>query len=246
MDAKRNFNANFKIKKAFTDDNSNIERKNPERRAIFNKMLKGLEFILLFFGIPLLIYSESLVRHPSLVLLPVLAGLILYFILKKDFNLNSLVRLDVPGSVIWKNIALVFLTGLFLIGFVYFYAPENLFNLPRENPEIWLFLIIGYPVLSAYSQEVVYRTFLFTRYRDLFKNRNFLILISGVTFAFAHIVYYHPLSMILTLFAGIYLAWIYRKTRSVLFAAILHSLLGLLVFSVGLGEYFWLNMERHL
>jgi len=52
--------------------------------------------------------------------------------------------------------------------------------------------------------------------------------------------------MILTLIAGIYLAWIYRETKSVMFAAILHSLLGLLVFTIGLGEYFMLNMEKHL
>lgn len=206
----------------------------------------GLEFVLLFFGIPLLIYFESLLKHPSLVLIPVLAGLFFYFKFKKDFNLKTLIRLNVPRQVIWKNIGLVLLTGVFLTLFVYFFAPDNLFNLPRENPEIWLTLIVAYPLLSAYSQEVIYRTFLFTRYRTLFRNRKFLIAVSGITFAFAHIVYYHPLSMLLTLIAGIYLAWIYRKTRSVLFTAILHSLLGLLVFSVGLGEYFWLNMEKYL
>jgi membrane protease YdiL (CAAX protease family) len=121
-----------------------------------------------------------------------------------------------------------------------------MFNLPRKNTGIWLLLFFAYPVLSAYSQEVVFRTFLFTRYLPLFKSRNFLIIISGVTFAFAHIVYYHPLSMLLTFFAGIYLAWIYKKTRSVLFTTILHSILGILIFTIGLGEYFWLNMDKHL
>lgn len=209
-------------------------------------IIRAAEFALLFFGVPLLIYYESLITHPSLVLLPILAGLILYFILKKDFSLKSLICLNVPRRVIWNQILLVIITGIGMGAFVYLFKPDNLFNLPRENPQIWLMMFVGYPVLSAYSQEVVYRTFLFTRYRPLFKKRKFLILVSGITFAFAHIVYYHPMSIILTLFAGIYLAWIYRKTRSVLFAAILHSLLGLLVFTVGLGEYFWLNMERYL
>jgi uncharacterized protein len=208
--------------------------------------VRGIEFILLFFGIPFLIYSESMISHPSLVLMPVLACLLFYFILKKDFNLKSLIRFNVPRHIIWKNLGLVFLTGIFLTAFVYFYKPENLFNLPRENPSIWLMFFIAYPLFSAYSQEIVYRTFLFTRYDTLFTNRKALIIASGVTFAFAHIIYYHPLSMFLTLIAGIYLAWIYRKTKSVLFAAILHSLLGLLVFTVGLGEYFWLNMDSHL
>jgi membrane protease YdiL (CAAX protease family) len=212
----------------------------------FNKIIRAAEFIFLFFGIPLIIYFESFLTHPSLVLLPILAGIILYFIFTKDFNLKSLVRLNVPKRVIWNQISLVLLTGLFLIVFVYFFKPENLFNLPRENPNIWLLIFFFYPLLSAYSQEVVYRTFLFTRYHTLFKNRDILIIVSGVTFGFAHIVYYHPLSILLTLFAGIYLAWIYRQTKSVLFTAILHSILGILVFTIGLGEYFWLNMEQHL
>ncbi len=226
---------NWKSKLQFYEEKINIK-----------KIIRALEFVILFFGIPLLIYFESLFQHPSLVLIPVLAGLIFYFVFKKDFNLKTLIRLNVPRQLMWKNIGLVLLTGVFLTLLVYFFAPENLFNLPRENPEIWLVLIVAYPLLSAYSQEVIYRTFLFTRYRTLFKSRKFLIAVSGITFAFAHIVYYHPLSMLLTLIAGIYLAWIYRKTRSVLFTAILHSLLGILVFSIGLGEYFWLNMERHL
>lgn len=212
----------------------------------FNKIIRAAEFIFLFFGIPLIIYFESFLTHPSLVLLPILAGIILYFVFTKDFNLKSLVRLNVPKRVIWNQISLVLLTGLFLIVFVYFFKPENLFNLPRENPNIWLLIFFFYPLLSAYSQEVVYRTFLFTRYHTLFKNRDILIIVSGVTFGFAHIVYYHPLSILLTLFAGIYLAWIYRQTKSVLFTAILHSILGILVFTIGLGEYFWLNMEQHL
>jgi uncharacterized protein len=209
-------------------------------------ILQTTEFIVLFFGIPLIIYSESMVKHPSLVLLPVLAGLIIYFVQKKDFNLKSLIRLDVPRHLIRNHILLVLLTGLVLTVYVYFYQPENLFNLPRKNPNIWLLLFIAYPVLSAFSQEVIYRTFIFTRYQTLFKNRDFLIIASAVTFAFAHIVYYNFLSMLLTLIAGIYLAWIYRKTKSVLFTTILHSILGILIFTIGLGEYFWLNMEQYL
>jgi|GEM_PF-166829 len=227
----------------------NIRKKELETndaKTKIKKLIRGLEFILLFFGIPLIIYSGALIKHPSLILLPILAGLILYFIIKEDFNLKSLVHLNVPKKIIWKNIGLVLLTGVFLTGMVYLFTPENLFNLPRKSPETWLLLFFLYPVFSAYSQEVIYRTFLFTRYKILFRNSYFLILISGITFGFMHIVYYHPLSMLLTLIAGVYLAWIYKKTRSVLFVAILHAILGNLVFTIGLGEYFWLNMESQL
>ncbi len=227
----------------------NIRERNTktnDTKTRIKKLIRGIEFILLFFGVPLLIYSGAFMKHPSLILLPILAGLILYFIIKEDFNLKSLFHLNVPKEVIWKNIGLVLLTGVFLTGMVYLFTPENLFNLPRKSPETWLLLFILYPVFSAYSQEVIYRTFLFTRYKILFRNSYFLILISGITFGFMHIVYYHPLSMLLTLIAGIYLAWIYKRTRSVLFVAILHAILGNLVFTIGLGEYFWLNMESQI
>jgi len=89
---------------------------------------------------------------------------------------------------------------------------------------------------------VIYRTFLFRRYGELFRNKWLLILASGITFSFLHIVYYDPVSIIFTLVGGIYLARIYRQTRSVLFAAVLHGLMGIILFGVGLGRYFWLDM----
>lgn len=56
-----------------------------------HKIIRAAEFTLLFFGVPLLIYYESFIAHPSLVLLPILGGLIFYFINKKDFNLRTLI-----------------------------------------------------------------------------------------------------------------------------------------------------------
>lgn len=207
---------------------------------------RGIEFILLFFGVPTIISAGAFIVHPSLVLLPVLGALVIYFWRKNDFSFKSLVKLQVSKSMIWKNILVVFLVGLFLIAFVLIFEPHNLFNLPRKNAKIWLLLITSYPPLSAYPQEIIYRTFLFTRYASLFKNRWYFILASGVTFSFAHIVYYNPVSLVLTFFAGLYLAYIYEKTKSVLFTTILHSIYGMLVFTLGLGHYFWLNMEQYL
>ena len=210
------------------------------------KIYRGIEFILLFFGVPVLIYLDSFILHPSLVLLPVLAALIIYFRRKKDFSFKSLVRLNISKPVIWKNVFVVFIVGLLITAAVFILEPDDMLNLPRKNPKIWLFLGLTYPPLSAYPQEIIYRTFLFTRYKPLFEKRSYMVLASGVTFSFAHIVYYDPISMVLTLFAGLYLAHVYEQTKSVLFTTILHSIYGMLVFTLGLGEYFWLNMEKYL
>ena len=86
----------------------------------------------------------------------------------------------------------------------------------------------------------------FRRYNSLFKNKWILVLVSAMAFSFVHIVYYSPVSLILTLIAGLYLAYIYEKTGSVLFTSILHGLLGIIIFTVGLGQYFRLDMYKWL
>ncbi len=57
-----------------------------------------------------------------------------------------------------------------------------------------------------------------------------------------HIVYYDPVSMILTFIGGLYFAPIYQQTRSVLFTSVLHGIFGIMIFGVGLGQYFWLDI----
>jgi hypothetical protein len=48
--------------------------------------------------------------------------------------------------------------------------------------------------------------------------------------------------MILTFIGGLYFAQVYRHTRSVLFTSVLHGIFGIMIFGVGLGQYFWLDM----
>ncbi len=141
-----------------------------------------------------------------------------------------------------KNGLIVLLIGIVLMFGVIIFDRDNLFNLPRGNFWVWILLCLFYPVFSAYIQEVIYRTFLFRRYKKLFVRKSSLILASGISFSFVHIVYYSPVSIILTLVAGLYLAYVYVKTGSVMFTAILHGLYGILVFTIGLGQYFWLDM----
>ena len=120
--------------------------------------------------------------------------------------------------------------------------PEHLFDLPRSRPWIYLALCLGYPIFSAFGQEVIYRTFLFRRYGERFGKGWITVLASGVSFSFLHIVYYDPVSMVLTLIGGLYFAQVYRETGSVLFTAVLHGVMGIIVFGVGLGRFFWLDM----
>lgn len=200
------------------------------------------EFLVLFFGVPLFLVLESNIIHPSSILLPVLVALIIYFRKQKNFRWRDLIVLNISKNMWVQQLLAVVFTGLFLLAYVWVFEPENLFNLPRKNPLIWLAMLGFYPVFSAYGQEVVYRKFLFMRYSNIFQNKWVLILASALAFSFVHIVYFSVLSLVFTFFAGIYLAWLYQKTKSVLLSAMVHGAMGFLVFTVGLGQHFWLDM----
>jgi len=215
-------------------------------QKMHKKILYTIEFTLLFFGVPLFLLYEKNIIHPSSILLPVLVALILYFRKQKNFHLRDLIRLDISKKM-WINQGLIMIVvAIFLLAYVLLFEPDNLFNLPKGNPTIWVAMFFFYPTFSAYQQEVVYRKFIFMRYQPLFYKKWMLILASGITFSFVHIVYFSALSLILTFIAGIYLAYIYEKTKSVMFVGILHGIMGFLVFTVGLGQHFWLDMMEWL
>jgi len=214
--------------------------------SIIRKSIYWAEFILLFFGVPLVLLFESNIIHPSSVLLPVLVGLIIYFRKQKDFQLRDLIHLNLDKKTWVSNLLIVFAIGLGLLLIVVFFEPENLFNLPRRNPVIWMAMLFFYPIFSAYGQEIVFRKFLFMRYRTIFSSKWTMIISSGIAFSFAHIFYFNMLAMILSFLGGIYLALVYSKTGSVLFTTILHGIMGFLLFTVGLGQHFWNDMLQWL
>ncbi len=205
-------------------------------------ILRIAEFLLLFFGIPLLIYFDKDFIHPSMLIIPLLVFIFIVMKRTTSFAWKELVRWKISSRLLWRHGLIVLITFLVMLASVYLFDRENLFNLIRTHPIIFLALAILYPVFSAFGQEVIYRTFLFRRYRLLFPRDWHFVLVSGLTFSFMHIVYYDPLSMILTLIGGLYFATVYIQTRSVLFSSVLHGCMGTIVFAVGLGQYFWLDM----
>ncbi len=206
------------------------------------RILRLIEFLLLFFGIPLLIFLDEDFIHPSIIVLPVLVFIFIILRYTTDFRFRELFRWKISKFTLLKNGIIILLCLILMLGYVSLFERENLFNLPRANPWIYLAMCVFYPVFSAFGQEIIYRTFLFRRYQDLFHKEWLIILASGITFSFLHIVYYDPVSMILTFMGGLYFARVYSLTRSVLFTSVLHGLMGIIVFGVGLGQYFWLDI----
>jgi membrane protease YdiL (CAAX protease family) len=103
--------------------------------------------------------------------------------------------------------------------------------------------MVIYPLLSVYPQELIYRAFLFHRYTRQLKNEKNIIHLSAIAFSFGHIIYFHPLSIILTLFGGYLFAWTYSRTHSLLAVSFEHALYGCLLYAIGLGRFFYTGFE---
>lgn len=132
----------------------------------------------------------------------------------------------------------VVLAGLIAV-YVWIAHPDLLFGLIRARPDIWAIIMVGYPLLSVYPQELVWRTFFFHRYRRVLPGRWLMIAGSAGAFGFVHIVFHNWMAVAFTLVGGVLFAHTYARTKSTLAASIEHALYGCFVFTIGLGRFFY-------
>ncbi len=122
--------------------------------------------------------------------------------------------------------------------FVSIFYPEKLFNFPLQHTGPWLWLIVLYPVLSVYPQEILYRAFFFTRYKSLFADRRMLVLASAALFGGMHIVFDNIHAIWITLIGGYLFADTYSRSHSLRMVFLEHTLYGNFILTIGLGEFF--------
>jgi len=196
------------------------------------------EFFVLFIVVPVVLFI--VVPTPVLPFLWIIA-FYCYLILLKDskFNKKNFLRQELVS----KNIKIIFLQFLgisaFIALFIAIFMPDMFFSLIKENPVLWLAVIILYPLLSVYPQELVYRAFFFHRYKKLFKDKEFMHLVNAFLFGFMHIIFHNWIAVILTIGGGYIFAKLYHKTHSLLVLFISHSLYGCMLFTIGLGDFFY-------
>ncbi|MCL4220668.1 MAG: CPBP family intramembrane metalloprotease [Phycisphaerales bacterium] len=111
--------------------------------------------------------------------------------------------------------------------------------LPRQRPGLWLVIMVWYPVVSVWPQEVLYRAFFFHRYACVLTRPWARVLGSAAAFGWMHILFLNGVAPLLTFLGGLLFAWTYERSRSVLAASIEHAVYGCWVFTVGLGAYFY-------
>ena len=172
-----------------------------------------------------------------------LALFLVYFVIilrdksfpRKYFGLN--------GFKYWSPLVIRFLiiAGLLTV-LVWYFKPDRFFIIPRQEPLMWLLIMIGYPIWSVFPQELIYRGYFFHRFKILTNNEWLLILMNAFLFSFSHIVFGNWVAPVLTFFASIIFAFTYIKSRSLLVVFIEHLLYGNFIFTVGLGHYFYIPM----
>jgi hypothetical protein len=141
-----------------------------------------------------------------------------------------------PGLGVVLRRALLVSLGLLVVTVVT--VPQSLFTFPRHRTLIWLLVMVLYP-LSAWAQEIVFRTFFFHRYGRLFATARRRIWASGLIFGWAHVVVNNLAAIPLAAVAGLLFASTYERSRSTLLVSIEHALYGDVVFTVGLGALFY-------
>lgn len=129
-------------------------------------------------------------------------------------------------------------TGFALIMLAAVY-PEHLFDFPRTKPAMWAMVMIFYPLLSVVPQEFVYRIFFFRRYAALLPNPKLMIAANALAFAYMHIVLQNWVAPLLSLIGGAIFAYGYQQHRSLKWAALEHALYGCMLFTIGLGWFFF-------
>ncbi len=133
-----------------------------------------------------------------------------------------------------------------LFALVYFFAPRLLFSLPRERPFLWFLILLLYPLFSVYPQELIYRAYFFHRYGKLFPDKRLLVVLNVLLFGYAHVIFHNWIAVVLTVVGGTAFVVTYKRSRSTLLVSIEHSLFGCLLFSLGLGRFFYHGHFGHL
>ena len=193
-----------------------------------------IEFFLIFIFLPIILFFI-----PETKLVFTTLYIVFFFSLwkiKKDNTFNFSTLKNKPD---WKFIFLYFLI-FSLLGFFYtFFADKSLFFIfPKENPKVWLLVIILYPIFSVIPQEFIYRVFFLQRYKNILsKNLLMNYFINSLVFSYAHIVFQNYHAVIITALVSPIFYYSYEK-KSFSTCILVHSIGGLLIFTYGLGKFF--------
>jgi membrane protease YdiL (CAAX protease family) len=202
-------------------------------------ILLALEFCFIFIGLPLLIHFRAIPNLPIPYLLAAALGAFLFLRYDSHFDHSRFLAWgDLRPYLIPLLLRdIVFLT-LLGIG-VRLFAAGLLFSFVKRAPAFWALVMLLYPVLSVYPQELLYRAFFFHRYQPLFGSGWTMVLASAFSFGFVHIIFGNWLAVGFCVVGGLLFSLTYQHSGSLLLTCLDHAIFGDFIFTIGLGQFFY-------
>ncbi len=207
------------------------------------------EMLLIFVGGPVVLaLVPAVLRGAGLFPLLWLGGVLCLVALLRDkgFDRTKLWNLhaayDRFGVVVLRWLILCFV-GLWLYGLIAGQVvggerfPTGLFPVPRLIPALWVIIMLFYPWVSVYPQNLIYRAFFCHRYRPILGAGWGMILLNAALFSFGHVMFGNWVVLALTFVGGVLFTRTYLRHRSLLLATLEHALYGCFCFCVGLGMF---------
>jgi membrane protease YdiL (CAAX protease family) len=198
-----------------------------------------VECTTLFLGVPMAIAAGWLRVQviPLLLLMAAGCGLVLQRVHKIQIRRLFSSKISVAD---WRRILIAYSIAVpFLAALLWIINPSAMWSLMCQHTKIWLLVMVAYPVVSVFPQELIYRAFFFERYRPLFERGAGIVLASAAIFSFGHVVFHNWPAAVLTFVGGLLFARTYQQTSSLLLVSVEHALYGCAIFTIGYGSYFF-------
>lgn len=219
--------------------------------------LRWAELLILFVGAPLpFVLGYVPMRWLMATLLLFGLATLVYLLMDPGFERRALWN----WRGLWreaKRVGLLFALGMALLaglmaaltalraaGVIDLHENVQWFALIRRNPALWAMIMIGYPIVSVYPQELIYRAFLFRRYRAILPTPATRVVASALLFGWVHVVFATAdpatwLPVGLCTLGGLLFGYSYERGHSLAAAWLEHALYGCFVFTIGLGWLFY-------
>ena len=196
---------------------------------------KLIEFFIIFIGFPI-----SFVFNFSIWIKMTMGGIgflyIIFVLLRIEKN-KFKISPDLNWKYFWhQTITKLIVIAIITTAFVWFTNNDTLFNVILNKPGLWIMILFVYSLFSVYPQELIYRTFFFQRYMELFKSNSLLIFVNAIVFSLGHIFFRNTLVLVLTFLGGLMFAMSFSKTKSTLLVSVEHAIYGCWLFTVGMGD----------
>lgn len=205
-------------------------------------VLLVVEMVAIYVGAPLAVsMAVHDLRLPVFIaLMPVLAIVLICLVADPTFSMKRELTRGFGLTTLLSILAVFTVAGGGVAYYVAHFHPDWFLEFPRDRPATYQRIMLLYPAMSVVVQELVYRTFFFHRYGALFGRAWWLAIgLNGVLFGLGHIVIGTELALYGTMATGTLFAYRYAATRSFWAVFIEHTLWGALVFTVGLGRFFF-------